>query len=246
MLISKQIIDDAIVRTVAKYSTDTNVIGIFLIGSAATETMDESSDIDFIIVTNEAGGKSRDQFIDESGIAIEVLFNTELELESYLRNDVASLYRNTSIMLSVAKIVHDPAKLLQKFIDQAVISLTTKSVMSDADNLMHRYSIIDFLSDAKRERDRNAILAKALVSEFLIRNTIEAIIRLHGSYFVEPRRLANHLGAFDPSFKLLLEAYYESPSQLQIDSLSEIASYTLNQLGGQLPENWSLAQTPQN
>jgi len=208
--------------------------------------MDESSDIDFIVVTNAAGGNSRDQFVDESGIAIEVLFNTEYALEGYLRNDATSLYRNTSIMLSVAKIVHDPAKSLQKFIDQAATSLTTKSIMSDADNLMHRYSIIDFMSNAKREFNKGNALANALVSEYLIRNATEAIIRHHGSCFVAPNKLAEHLNMLDPHFGALLGAYYESPPQLRINSLSEIASYTVTQLGGILPENWSLAQTAEN
>lgn len=246
MSISKRTIDNAIERTVARYSSDSNVIGIFLIGSAATDTMDESSDIDFIVVTNVASGNSRDQFVDESGIAIEVLFNTESALEGYLRNDATSLYRNTSIMLSVAKIVHDPAKSLQKFIDQAATSLMTKSIMSDADSLMHRYSIIDFMSDAKREFDKGNTLASALVSEFLIRNATEAIIRHYGSYFVAPSKLAEHLNILDPRFTVLLAAYYESPPQLRINSLSEIASYTLTQLGGRLPESWSLTQATEN
>ena len=204
MDISQSSVDRVVEHFISKFSSDTNVVGMYLIGSAATGTMDQRSDIDLIVVTKEPTALSREQFIDESGLPVEVLINTGDELKSYIKEEGGSLYRNVSTMLADAKILHDPTDTLADFVASATKTLASKSILSEADQLMHRYSITDFLSDAEREYEAGNTLAAALVAELLVRNAIEAILALSGSYYLPPRRMVTRLRGLDP-FQTLLD-----------------------------------------
>lgn len=154
---------------------------MFLIGSAATETMDQRSDIDLIVVTKEHSPVSREKFTDESGLPVEVLLNTADELRAYFDQENGSLYRDVSTMLADAKILYDPAEALAAFLTSATKTLDSKTTLNEEDKLMHRYSLTDFLSDVEREDEAGNTLVAALVAALLIRNAIEAMLALSGS-----------------------------------------------------------------
>jgi len=240
MDISKPTVDLVVERLVARYSSDANVIGLFLIGSAATGTMDQRSDIDLIVVTKEPAPLSREEFTDESGLPVEVLLNTADELNSYIKDEDGSLYRNVSTMLADAKILHDPTDTLAEFLVLVTKTLASKTILSEADKLMHRYSLTDFLSDAEREVESGNTLAAALVAELLVRNAVEAILALSGSYYLPPRRLVTRLRKLDPEFADKLEVYHAVAPAQRLEALTAFTSHTLARLGGPLPESWTL------
>lgn len=240
MDISQPTVDRVVERLIARYSSDTHVIGMFLIGSAATGTMDQRSDIDIIVVTKAPAPHSREEFTDESGLPVEVLFNTTDELSSYMKKEAGSLYRNVSTMLGDAKILHDPAEALTGYLTTAAETLASKTTLSAADKLMHRYSLTDFLSDAEREAEAGNTLAAALVADLLIRNAIDAILALSGSYYLPPRRLAARLRVLDPEFTDKLEAYHVAAAPERHAALASLAGVALARLGGPLPKSWKL------
>jgi|GEM_PF-3826702 len=240
MDISQPTIDLVVERLVARYSPDANVIGLFLIGSAATRTMDQRSDIDLIVVTKEPTPHSREEFTDESGLPVEVLLNTGDELNSYIKEEDGSLYRNVSTMLADAKIIYDPTDALADFLISATKTLASKTTLSEEDRLMHRYSLADFLSDAEREDEAGNMLAAALVAELLIRNAIEAILALSGSYYLPPRRLVARLRELDPEFTDKLGAYHAATAAQRLEALTDLTGVALARLGGPLPASWTL------
>lgn len=241
MLSIKRSVDNYLNRLSKEYAADTNVLGFFVIGSAANGTMDEHSDIDIYCVLQTAGKISREAYIDEtSGIPIEVLYNTQTELMAFMSEELHSVHRTIAHMVSSGRIILDKTGDLRALTANAKTIIASETDLSDDQSLMIRYSIEDFLSDAKREHQAKNRAEFMLYAEKLLNNAIEASLRLHNGYFLPPRQLMHELSVIDQGLYAAIKVFFAADFADQLLALTLIADYSLKGLGGSLPKYWHL------
>jgi len=223
------------------YATSTNTLGILLIGSAASNSMDDYSDVDLLCVTKTSDGLSRESFVDaDSGLPFEILFNAMDELHEYLDEENGSVYRTIAHMISTGKPIYNPGGQLDELMAKVEKVITSPTKTMKNQSIMIRYSIEDFLSDARREFEKQNAATFMMYSEKLIANVIEAVLRKHDGYFRPPGQLMNYLKTHDSDLEDLLLAFYSGDNDNKLKMLESIAEHGLRQLGGKLPSEWQM------
>lgn len=231
--ISKTILD--------KYKGNRDVVGIFIIGSAAQNTFDEYSDIDFFIILEKTNGLSRENFLSRENINVETLFNTVAEVQEYLHKERTSLYRNTSHMLARGKLLYSSSNVAKQLQLKAQDNLKQKTTHSDSEVVMNKYSINDFLEDVRRDTRNNDIIAFHQDSSYLIQNCIELVLRFNGSYNLKPKSMPEVLAGIDKYFVDILINFYQAQNlHEKLKLLEQISEHVVTVCGGKLPSNWSL------
>lgn len=233
-------IDALTKKVVQKYKKMSQLIGIFLVGSATKNMFDEYSDIDVYILTGDNGKFSR-EFYRIGHTGIEVLFDTPVDLEKFLADEHGSLYRNTAQMLATSKILFGDEKVLTRFQVRAKDVLASKTTYTDEDILMHKYSIDDFLEDARRDVASNDAFTFAMDSTQAFRHVQELLLKINGEYYRKSREMKQLFKRMEPSLFRLMGCFYESDSLSQkMISLDKIAHCAFAITGGRLPKKWSM------
>ena len=225
-------------NVVARYANDTNILGIFLIGSAASNSMDNYSDIDLLCVTKTTDCLSRESFIDtNSNLPFEILFNTIDGLQEFLREENGSVYRTIAHMIDTGKPIYNPGDRLNELMTEAKCIIASPTKMTKNQSIMIRYSIEDFLSDARREYEEHNTATFMLYSEKLVSNVIESSLRKTNGYFRPPRQLMEYLNVHDVELEMLLREFY---ADNKLETLEKIAAHGLRLIGGKLSSEWRL------
>jgi len=237
----QKIIDQVSNNILDKYKNNSNVVGIFLVGSAAQNVFDKYSDIDFFIILNKSNGLSRENFVSEEKINVEILFDTVAETQRCLREERFSLYRNTSHMLAMGQLLYSSSNAVKQIQLKAQNNLNQKTRYSDGEIIMHKYSIDDFLGDVRRDVNSNDAIAFGQDSHYVIQNSVELLLKFNGSYNLKPKMIAGHLRSIDQPFVDMLNSFYESQSASEkLQLLERISEYAITNCGGKLPARWSL------
>ena len=237
----KKIITGASDQLIDRYKKTKNILGIFLIGSAARGTFDEYSDIDFFIILAKQGKYRRQKFSTETNFDVEILFNTVKEVRQYLEGEKTSLYRNTSHMLENGKIIYQTSPKVRQLQHTAQKNMRTRIKYSNDEIVMHKYSIDDFLEDARRDAAHNDVIAFHLDSHFLIQNSIELFLKLSNNSYRKPKEMARLLQSIDRHFVVLLQNFYKIRTlQDKLKKLEQISNFVLKKSGGKLPQKWEL------
>lgn len=237
----KQIINRISDQVVSRYKKTKNILGIFLIGSAARGTFDEYSDIDFLIILAKRGKYRRENFSTETNFDAEILFNTLWEIKRYLKEEKASIYRNTSHMLANGKIIYQISPIVRRLQRAAQKNMKGKTKCSNDEIVMHKYSLGDFLEDARRDAAHKDAIAFYLDSHFLIQNSIELLFKLNNNFYRKPKEMAGLLRSIDHHFVVLLQSFYKANSlQNKLKKLEQISDLVAKKSGGKLSSNWVL------
>jgi len=225
------------------YATSTNTLGILLIGSAASDSMDDRSDVDLLCVTKTSDSLSRESFVDAgSGLPFEILFNTAGELHEYLCEENGSVYRTIAHMISTGKPIYNPDDQLDELMAKAEKVIASSVKTTENQSIMIRYSIEDFLSDAQREFEKHNMVTFMMYGERLIANVTEAVLRKNNGYFRPPGQLMDYLKTHDSDLDDLLQVFYycNNDDNTKLMTLESIAEHGLRQLGGGLSSEWQL------
>ncbi|MBU2213538.1 nucleotidyltransferase domain-containing protein [Patescibacteria group bacterium] len=227
---------------VTEYSKMKGVLGVVLIGSAAHDTFDKHSDIDFYIITVNKTKLSRKCYIASNGIVVDILYNSIGEIRRYLREEQASLYRNVSHMLARGRILFKSSEEVVKLQKSARSNLKRKTRHTKEEIIMHKYSIMDFLDDARRDAHGGNSVPFYWNAHFCIQNAMELQLKLSGSYLRKPAELFSHTQQTDKRFFSLLQSFYSDDLLLPkcLTALEKIALQALTKSGGPLPKEWSI------
>ncbi|HEX3784264.1 MAG TPA: nucleotidyltransferase domain-containing protein [Pseudonocardiaceae bacterium] len=235
-------ISSIIDKVVTQQRVSKNVIGVFLIGSVARGQADKYSDVDFLVVQRHRSPDLRQQ-LQIDGYPVEILYNTIDEVERYLLEEHGALHRNTSGMLADARLLYQADDRAQELQTKALANVVSTTRFTETEMLMHRYSLVDFLTDAHREADAHNIIAFHLNAQLLIQNAIEVLLKNHGAYLQQPNRLVTVLQDIDSAFSQLLSEFYGARDLRAADAgLAKIVLHVTRQLGGNLPGAWHVAR----
>lgn len=228
-------------QVINRYKKIKDILGVFLIGSAARGRFDEYSDIDFFIVLAKQGKYRREKFSTETNFDVEILFNTLKEVKGYLKEEKTSMYRNTSHMLANGKIIYQTSQIVQQLQRIAQKNMKGKTKYSNDEIMMHKYSLEDFLEDARRDAAHNDAIAFHLDSYFLIQNSIELLLKLSNNFYRKPKEMLGLLQGIDHRFVALLQNFYKARSlQNKFKKLEQISDFVAKRSGGRLSSNWVL------
>lgn len=236
----QKLIDSLTKKIVQKYKKIPHLVGIFLVGSAARNAFDEFSDIDVYILTEKMEKISRESYCI-GRVEIEVLFDTPESLEKFLTDERGSLYRNTANMIAGSKILSGETKKLVNFQEIAKSVLASKTVYDDEDIFMHKYSIADFLEDARRDAAANDAFNFAMDSAHVLRHIQELVMKICGEYYRKSREMKLVFKQIDLTLFQLMMQFYESKSILQkMILLDKLACRAYRLSGGQPSKTWSI------
>ena len=172
---------------------------ILLFGSALDDDWTSSSDIDLFLIDDNLTEDREDIIVDDISVEIQKDNFTNLAKDIEAERG-ALLNRNLSTMIanSTTIVTKSEAKLNDiKTLAQSV--LESKTIYTDEDIKMWRYSINDYLQKAEKDLMRNDPLAFYLDTHYVIKNALELSLATHGVYLPQPKRLFNLLKTIDPS-----------------------------------------------
>ena len=211
-----------------------------LAGSAARNKFDKFSDIDFCILTSKQGPKTRDNFLFKK-TRVDIIFDTVKGTRSFLIADKGNVKRVTSHILTHGIIIFERGEALAKAQALAIKNFKSKTVLKPEEVLMHKYSIDDFLGEVRRDLKNGDHLAFGLNSQLLVNNVIELILKLRGSFWLQPNEMRVALKRLDRNLATMIDRFYKTTSYIRKEEiLSEIVKYTYSISGGPLPKKWSL------
>lgn len=237
----RKIITNLSRQVISKYAKSRNVLGIFLIGSAAQGTFDRYSDVDFFIVLKKQGGAKQEKITAKTGIAIELLFNTSEEVKQYLQREKLNIRRNVSHMLATGMILYQSSPFIRKLQNAAKKNIESKTKYSKGEIMMHKYSLEDFLEDARRDVSCKNTIAFYLDSCFFIQNAIDLLLKLNGNFYRKPKEMKTLLQHIDSNFLRLLQNFYAVKSlKAKLKTLERISQLITKRSGGALPSRWTL------
>jgi predicted nucleotidyltransferase len=235
------LISTATNNVLSYYRDKTDVSAILLIGSAAQGTFDKYSDIDFLLFFNTKQKLTRKQYIDKSGVIVELLFDDLAEVKNILKKEKYGLQRNTSHMLAHSKVIFSYDGAVEELIKNAQTNMKTKTRYTDKEILMHLYSINDFLSDARRDVDNQDPVAFYLDSNNLIQNMIEQLLKINGQYNVKPNAMKAMLSSLDNEFcSLLIDFDKETDLGKKLHILEAMKAVAIRVAGKNLTDTWEI------
>lgn len=201
---------------------------ILLFGSANEEGWTENSDVDLFFV---------DDKLDEGRIDKEI-FSVPVEIQtdnfSNLAKDIEFergklLNRNVSNMISSATILRtkseEKVRDLQNLAKEVVES---KTVYSEEDVKMWKYSIFDYLGKAKKDAERGDTIGFYFDAHLVVQNVLELVLAQTGRYFPQPKRLSGVIYEISLELADLLENFFkEADFRVKIGILEDIAGKVL-------------------
>ncbi|MDP2656651.1 MAG: nucleotidyltransferase domain-containing protein [bacterium] len=225
---------------VTQYKPDKNVLGIMVFGSAARDTSDEYSDIDFYIIVRKLAKFARIGLI-KYGIPIDIIIEPINETNKYLNEDKNALKRNTSHMLAHSAILFQRSASIAKIQAIAKSNLNLKTKYTKEEILMHKYSIDDFLGEVRRDAKNQDSVAFGVDSQLLINNIMELFLKINGDFLRQPKELHARLNDIDKRFGNLVNHFYlATDRQDKIKILSALIKYIYTKTRP-LPKKWSIA-----
>ncbi|MBI5401293.1 nucleotidyltransferase domain-containing protein [Candidatus Wolfebacteria bacterium] len=219
---------------------DANVLGIMVFGSAARNKFDEYSDIDIYILLQKKRKYSRLNFL-KNKYRVDIIIDSMKEAKAYLKEDKNNVRRNTSHMLAHGIIIYQKNKDLEKIKQIAQKNLKLKTKHKQSEILMHKYSIDDFLGEARRDARNNDYLAFGLDSQLLVNNIIELFLKLKGEFFRQPNEMSGILKKLDKKFCRLTENFYRAEKmRIKEKILIKLTNYIYKKSKGPLPKQWRI------
>lgn len=225
---------------VKQYKPDKNVLGILLFGSAVRNKFDQFSDIDIYILLNKKGKYSRVNFV-QNGIRIDIILDTKSETNSFLKDDIYNVKRNTSHMLAHGRILYQKDGYLTEIVKQAKNNLKLHTKYNVGEVLMHKYSIDDFWGEVQRDYKKNDFVAFDLDSHLLMDNIIELFLKIKGDFLRQPSEMIGIINKNDKKFGKYIERFYITKDlTAKIKILSKSINYIYKLSDGPLPVKWEI------
>jgi hypothetical protein len=146
-------------------------------------------------------------------------------------------------MLADGQLLYQADSRVQELQTKALSNVVSTTRFTETEMVMHRYSLIDFLTDAHREANSHNTVGFYLNAQLLVRNAIEMLLKHHGTYVQQPSRLVGVLQDVDSAFSQLLREFYEAKDLQAADAgLTKIVRHVTRQAGGELPAAWHVAR----
>lgn len=240
MKITRLNVDVIAEKVVRRYVDDGNVVGIMLIGSAARGTFDQYSDVDFWIVLKKRSDYSR-QHLTVNSIPVELLFDTVAEIKKYFKEERASVRRNASLIFSEGKILYKRGREIELLQRQAKRNLKIKTRLTSNERTMHQYSLDDFFTKGLRAYKKKDFISFHLYVTYIIANSLELFLKVHGEYFRKTNDTLQLIRARDRQYYRLLEQICNSASHLKkVRLIKRFVKYSQKISVGSLPKNWEI------
>lgn len=225
---------------VSVFHHNSNNLGLLAFGSASRGQEDKNSDIDFYVLTKNKPQHYRENFIYKNQ-RVDVLFDSIEDIEKYLKSEKNSLRRPVASMIYNSVVLLDKSKVAKKLKLHALTVLKSKVKYSKTEILMHKYSLDDFLGEAKRDLENNNELAFTLDAQLIIDNSLELFCKVNNIILIQPRDMLFKLSIKDKKFaKLMLDFSRANNNHSKLKLLIKIVDYTYKISGGGLPNKWSI------
>lgn len=222
-----------------KYEKDPNVREIMVFGSLARGHVDEYSDIDLYIVLAKDDGRER-IYKHIQGIRVDILFDSTEKIIEYFKFEKGKLWRNVSHMFAYGKILFSRSPQLHQLQLAAKRNMLIKTRLSRDEKIMHIYSIEDYWYKVQRDARNQDIIAFQKHASHILNNSIELVLKSHGTYLPPARELDAKLKQIDRTLRTqLLEFYKTSSLQNQLSVLNSLANHITKHFG-EVPDGWTV------
>ena len=179
-------------------------------GSATTSEWSRQSDIDVFLIDDSFRDSRSEK--DYDGILVEFQEDNFATIKNNMEQERGNLlHRNLSTMIATSEIVStkSPEKI-NELISFAKEILASAPNYNDEDIKMWRYSILDYLSKAKKDIARGDEIAFYIDAHYVLQNALEMSLATHNSYMPQPRFLKARLESIDPELLAIWKEYLSS------------------------------------
>ncbi|MHA2251887.1 MAG: nucleotidyltransferase domain-containing protein [Candidatus Kariarchaeaceae archaeon] len=223
------------------FRNDENVIAVLLTGSYAHSKPSKNSDLDVYIILFESEWRERGNTFAK-GYEIEYFINPLIQVYETLERDKDQLRPTTAHLLKFSKILYlndsfvdDFNKLLEtasSIYNSRLPKVSTKYIE------IAKYSLDDSLKDLDDVQQHNDLIAYTVITNDLIRKSIEVFYKLKQVKQDKSKSMNNQLNTLDPSFNRLLSSVSEQ--NYSYNSLADLVGYVESLLGGKRTKEWKL------
>lgn len=202
-----------------------NVDTILVFGSAITPEWSRQSDIDVFLIDDSFHDSRSEK--DYDGVLAEFQEDNFATIKSNMEQERGNLlHRNLSTMIATSEIVStkSPEKL-NELIAFAKEILASTPDYNDGDIKMWRYSILDYLSKAKKDIIRGDEVAFYIDAHYVLQNALEMSLAIHNSYMPQPKFLKARLEEIDPELLAIWQEYLSATDlNAKLEILSKLSS----------------------
>ncbi len=202
-----------------------NVDTILVFGSAITPEWSRQSDIDVFLIDDSFHDSRSEK--DYDGVLAEFQEDNFATIKNNMKQERGNLlHRNLSTMIATSEIVStkSPEKI-NELISFAKEILASAPNYNDEDIKMWRYSILDYLSKAKKDILRNDEIAFYVDSHYVLQNALEMSLATHNTYMPQPKFLKARLESIDPELLAIWKEYLSSTDlNAKLEILSKLSS----------------------
>lgn len=184
-----------------------NIDTILVFGSAITSSWTPRSDIDIFLIDDTLNDSRSEATIN--GIDIEFQEDNFAAIKNNMEAERGNLlHRNLSNMIATSIVVStkSPEKV-NELIEYAKEILSSPPNFDEKDVKMWRYSIVDYLSKAKKDITRKDLVAFYIDAHYVLQNALELSLATHGTYMPQPKNLAKLLSEKDPTLLQIWQEY---------------------------------------
>ncbi len=202
-----------------------NVDTILVFGSATTSEWSRQSDIDVFLIDDSFRDSRSEK--DYDGILVEFQEDNFATIKNNMEQERGNLlHRNLSTMIAASEIVStkSPEKI-NELISFAKEILASAPNYNDEDIKMWRYSILDYLSKAKKDIIRCDEVAFYIDAHYVLQNALEMSLATHNTYMPQPKFLKARLAEKDPELLSIWQEYLSSTDlNTKLEILSKLSS----------------------
>lgn len=202
-----------------------NVDTILVFGSAITPEWSRQSDIDVFLIDDSFHDSRSEK--DYDGVLAEFQEDNFATIINNMEQERGNLlHRNLSTMIATSEIVStkSPEKI-NELISFAKEILASTPNYNDEDIKMWRYSVLDYLSKAKKDIVRGDEVAFYIDAHYVLQNALEMSLATHNSYMPQPKFLKARLESIDPELLAIWKEYLSSTDlNVKLEILSKLSS----------------------
>lgn len=163
---------------------------------------------------------------------MDVLYDTVSDIDAFLEEERNGIRRVASHMFAHGRALFEKDSCVTLLIDKAKGVLSGKTKHAEDDIIMHKYSIDDFLSNAKRNLEKEQPLGFYLNSHLLIRNVMEAFMERNGNYWLPEKKMDVAFMEMEPElYETIVRFAHATTDAAKLEILSEIAERAYSTLG---------------
>ncbi len=225
---------------IQKYTSDPNVIGLFLTGSFVHGDPGPTSDLDLYIILESSETRTRgNSFVN--GTEIEYFINPIRQVEQYFKDEYSDKI-NTAHMFANSIILYQKGPELQRLIELAQFYVSKPLPdLTEYDIYLGRYFLDDLRKDLLDALDINDKITFELVSSEIVEQLINNFGKIKKIYPAKSKRLFHQINQIDSSFANKLKNYLECTDKIQkrFELLNECIKHIENLFGGSRPDDYS-------